>query len=583
MKKNDELKKKDSHISTSTALDDEQRVKVLSPTMLVMKRFFRNRLAIVGLCIIIFMFLFSFVGPLFMEYEETQKFYKEEYLYKLYAQGTYVTDVTISTPEGADSLPSSAQRYILPAINKGEDSFEVDGMTYTLEKYSDEFYGVDGMTVFAKVDTLAGNYIFDTELDAATQQAIIDAIEQGETELAYNGETYSVEKSGKNSYNIGSYAEIGFASTISFTTVDGSTPAYTVRYDALKALSGGADTFVVDGVEYRLEEANENSAMLYADGEEYAYVGSFVLNAKMADVQITPEFILFIEETLLQMKTDGILETEVTFTEADGTEKSYTIQNDNGQYIVNHEELSLLLDRYADPSKEHIFGTDKDGMDVLVRLMYGGQVSLLIGFIGVFFEIIIGIILGGLAGYFGRWVDTLIMRIVDVFNCIPTYPLLIILGTFMDSMNVGAREKIFMLIIILGLISWPGVARMVRGQILSLREQDFMIAAEASGLKTSSRIFKHLIPNVMPQLIVIATMGLGGLILTESTLSYLGLGVRHPYASWGSIINAVSDMYVMLNCWFMWIPAGMLILLTVLGFNFIGDGLRDAFDPKMKR
>ncbi len=583
MKKNDELKKKDSHISTSTALDDEQRVKVLSPTMLVMKRFFRNRLAIVGLCIIIFMFLFSFVGPLFMEYEETQKFYKEEYLYKLYAQGTYVSDVTISTPEGAESLPSSAQRYILPAINKGEDSFEVDGMTYTLEKYSDEFYGVDGMTVFAKVDTLAGNYIFDTELDAATQQAIIDAIEQGETELVYNGETYSVEKNGKNSYNIGTYAEIGFASTISFTTVDGTTPSYAVRYDALQALSGGADSFVVDGVEYRLEEATENSAILYADGEEYAYVGSFILNAKMADVQITPEFILFVEETLLQMKTDGILETEVTFTEADGTEKSYTIQNDNGQYIVNHQELSLLLDRYADPSKDHIFGTDKDGMDVLVRLMYGGQVSLLIGFIGVFFEIIIGIILGGLAGYFGRWVDTLIMRIVDVFNCIPTYPLLIILGTFMDSMNIGAREKIFMLIIILGLISWPGVARMVRGQILSLREQDFMIAAEASGLKTSSRIFKHLIPNVMPQLIVIATMGLGGLILTESTLSYLGLGVRHPYASWGSIINAVSDMYVMLNCWFMWIPAGLLILLTVLGFNFIGDGLRDAFDPKMKR
>lgn len=583
MKKKDELKKQDSHISTSTALDDEQRVKVLSPTMLVMKRFFRNRLAIVGLCIIIFMFLFSFVGPLFMEYEETQKFYKEEYLYKLYAQGTYVSDVTISTPEGADSLPSSAQRYILPAINKGEDSFEVDGMTYTLEKYSDEFYGVDGMTVFAKVDTLAGNYIFDVDLDAATEQAIIDTIEKGETELAYNGETYSIEKSGKNSYNIGTYAEIGFASTISFATVDGSTPSYTVRYEALQALSGGADTFVVDGVEYRLEEANENSAMLYADGEEYAYVGNFILNAKMADVRITPEFILFIEETLLQMKADGVLETEVTFTEEDGTEKSYTIQNDNGQYIVNHEELSLLLDRYANPSKEHIFGTDKDGMDVLVRLMYGGQVSLLIGFIGVFFEVIIGIILGGLAGYFGRWVDTLIMRIVDVFNCIPTYPLLIILGTFMDSMNVGAREKIFLLIIILGLISWPGVARMVRGQILSLREQDFMIAAEASGLKTSSRIFKHLIPNVMPQLIVIATMGLGSLILTESTLSYLGLGVRHPFASWGSIINAVSDMYVMLNCWFMWIPAGLLILLTVLGFNFIGDGLRDAFDPKMKR
>ena len=153
----------------------------------------------------------------------------------------------------------------------------------------------------------------------------------------------------------------------------------------------------------------------------------------------------------------------------------------------------------------------------------------------------------------------------------------------MDSLNIDPKVRIYYLMLILGIMSWPGIARVVRGQILSLREQEFMLAAEATGLRISRRIFKHLIPNVIPQLIVLATLGLGGIIIYESTLSFLGLGVKFPYASWGNIISGVSTAYEMTYFWFVWIPAGMLILLTVLGFNFVGDGLRDAFDPKMKR
>jgi peptide/nickel transport system permease protein len=153
----------------------------------------------------------------------------------------------------------------------------------------------------------------------------------------------------------------------------------------------------------------------------------------------------------------------------------------------------------------------------------------------------------------------------------------------MDQMKLDPQVRIYIMMLVLGLLGWPGVARMVRGQILSLREQEFMTATEAMGISVSRRIFKHLIPNVIPQLIVISTMGLGGIILTESTLSFLGLGVKFPFASWGNIISAVSTVHVMTNYWFVWIPAGMCILLTVLAFNFIGDGLRDAFDPKMKR
>ena len=137
--------------------------------------------------------------------------------------------------------------------------------------------------------------------------------------------------------------------------------------------------------------------------------------------------------------------------------------------------------------------------------------------------------------------------------------------------------------IVLGHLSWAGVARMVRGQILSLREQEFMVATEATGISVSRRIFKHLVPNVIPLLIVYATMSLGSTIITESTLSFLGLGVKYPTATWGNIINGVSTSYDMNNFPWLWIPAGLCIVVTVLAFNFVGDGLRDAFDPRMKR
>ena len=242
-----------------------------------------------------------------------------------------------------------------------------------------------------------------------------------------------------------------------------------------------------------------------------------------------------------------------------------------------------MADDYALPSAEHPLGTDKNGMDMLTRLMYGGRVSLVIGFIVVIISGFIGVILGGISGYFGKWVDNFIMRVVDVFYCIPSMPLIIILGAAMDAMQVDPMMRIFYLMLVLGFLGWPSIARMVRGQILSLREQEFMTATEACGISVSRRIFRHLIPNVIPQLIVICTMSLGSTIITEATLSFLGLGVKFPFASWGNIINDVNNAYVMTNYLWIWIPAGVCLLITVLGFNFVGDGLRDAFDPRMKR
>lgn len=262
---------------------------------------------------------------------------------------------------------------------------------------------------------------------------------------------------------------------------------------------------------------------------------------------------------------------ETTITDDEGN--TYTV------YVVLYSEPT----NYLSPSWQHLLGTDDKGYDVFSRLMYGGRISLTVGFVVVILETIIGILLGGLAGYFGGWVDQIIMRIVDIFNCVPTLPMLMIVGFALEQNDIEGVSKLYIMMAMLTLFGWAGTARLVRGQILSLREQEFMLSAEASGLPTWHKIFKHLLPNIMPQLIVSMTLGLGGIILTESTLGYLGIGLPSEYATWGNMINAAANNMILTNYPNLWIAPGICIVLAVLAFNFIGDGLRDAFDPRSRR
>ena len=270
--------------------------------------------------------------------------------------------------------------------------------------------------------------------------------------------------------------------------------------------------------------------------------------------------------------------TEYTYSlvtyERDGKEYSFY------QLVETGKEINSL----AAPSADHVLGTDKDGRDVFTRLMYGGRISLAVSFIAVFAITVLGVVLGGIAGYFGGVIDDIIMRVCDILMCLPGFPILLIISTLLDAANVAANQRIYFLMAFLTLFSWPGTARLVRGQILSLREQEYMVAAEAMGYSTSRKIFKHLIPNVMPQLIVSMTLSLGSMILYEASLSYLNMGVRAPYAAWGTMINIVAeDSNILQNFFNVWGPPGLCIIIAVLGFNFVGDGLRDALDPKQRR
>ncbi|MCL1835365.1 MAG: ABC transporter permease [Oscillospiraceae bacterium] len=274
------------------------------------------------------------------------------------------------------------------------------------------------------------------------------------------------------------------------------------------------------------------------------------------------------------------------FYEYNQTEIFY-LDKDTGEEIrtFDSEErmLNSILAVMQPPGKQHILGTNKMGQDMLARLMYGGRISLMVGFIVVIIELVIGVILGGLAGYYRGWVDIVLMRLVEIVSAIPFMPLMLIVSSLLIVVKISPANKIYYVMIVLGLLFWTSVARLVRGNILSLRESEYMQAADATGIRPWHKITRHLIPNTLPNLIVTATLDLGYIILIESTLSFLGVGVGVPYASWGNMVSEVADSIIMRQHPNIWISPGLCILITVLAFNFVGDGLRDATDPKMKR
>ncbi len=565
-------------------LDDERRVRVLSPGMLVFKRFVRNKLAITGLIILVLMFAFSFLGGIFSPYTQSQVFKHDEEIMKEYATCMMSTELRYTIRDGAE-LPEAARAQAVLAISKGENSFTYGDKTYTLVKEGEDFYTIGDALEIATGRTLAGKFsitpveetgFVPTEAFTAAAQA---AIEARLMQFEADGTIYTLVNEGKTSaiYHVES---IALATKSVYDPADESyqalTESFGFRYASELALTRGESKFTYDGKTYSISGETDDLLISEAD-KTVCSVSDILVSPNANDIFLSADFKSIIRDAIRNK------ETKFTYTDETGELVEYRIDRVNTTYTVRTLKESRVITMFEFPTLAHLLGTDSNGMDVMTRLMYGGRISLMVGFVVVFLETFIGIVLGGISGYFGGWVDTAIMRFVDLFNCIPFYPIVMIIGTVMDKMEIDPIKRIFILMAVLGILGWTSIARVVRGQILSLREQDFMVATEATGIRVSRRIFKHLVPNVMPLLIVQATMSLGGIIITEATLSFLGLGVKYPLASWGSIINAATNVHVMTNYWFIWIPAGILIVLTVLGFNFVGDGLRDAFDPKMKR
>ena len=466
----------------------------VSPGQLVVRRFFKNKLAVIGLFILVVMFIFAFFGPMFSPYGEYEMFYKQEQLVGIYFVSGDNELYALRSSDGSVRWKTDLDEDVI-----SQPRTSIDGTIYVETK---------------------GNKIIKIDPENG---AILDTLENKKFKEV-------VEKP--------FIPEAKMPENLNVVLEDGGYVATTKDTNIKKWDFMGYSKVISEP----LIDANGSIYAFCEDGELFAIRSARGVQLWSFPTNTTGEF-----------------------------------------WIVEGPVIVKTLDNKAFPSNAHWLGTDRMGLDVLTRLMYGGRVSLEVGFVVIIIELVIGILLGGLAGYYGKWVDGLIMRLVDIFNCIPSLPVMLILSSIMISMKVQPQQKIYVLMLLLGFLGWPYIARVIRGQILSLREQEYMIATEATGIRTMRKIFKHLIPNVMPQLIVIATLSIGSVILTESALSYLGVGLSFPYASWGNMVDAVNDREILQGYLNIWVPPGVCILLTVMAFNFVGDGLRDTFDPKMNR
>jgi peptide/nickel transport system permease protein len=246
-------------------------------------------------------------------------------------------------------------------------------------------------------------------------------------------------------------------------------------------------------------------------------------------------------------------------------------------WVATHDPNTISLTaRNLPPSSEHFFGTDRTGRDTFSRTVYAGRVSMTVGIAAVAISITLGTLLGAVAGFFGGWADTILMRLTDVMM---TFPPVIIILTVAAIAGPGVGKTI----LVIGLLNWPIPSRLVRAKFMSLREQEFIHAAQALGVTSGRTIRKHLLPNAIDVLIVYASLGIANAILLEAGISFLGAGVQPPTPSWGNMLNVARNVSVLENDPWLWMPAGVAVVLIVLAVNFIGDGLRDAFDPRAKR
>lgn len=243
--------------------------------------------------------------------------------------------------------------------------------------------------------------------------------------------------------------------------------------------------------------------------------------------------------------------------------------------IATHEPNAInAWQVLAPPSWQHWFGTDELGRDVFSRVIYGARISLKVGFVAVGIAVLIGTVVGLISGYYSGIVDTLLMRLVDIMLCFPAFFLILAVITFLEP-------SIWYIMLVIGLTGWMGVARLVRAETLSIREMDYIMAARCIGCSDRRIIFRHILPNAMSPILVSATLGVAGAILTESALSFLGIGVQPPTPSWGNILTSGKD-YIEFAWWLSLFP-GLSILVTVLAYNLLGEGIRDALDPRVGR
>ncbi len=624
----------------SKELSDEKKLEVeeiVSPTKQVVKNFFRKPLAVISLIIVVGMFLFVFIGPLFNGIDLS---YMESYHVNI-APGYKFMSVPSKLSKNVKSI-SSFSFFSVGVDNNdnlyvwGNTKMPTAAKKSDMSKLPDELKG-------KKVAFAAAGY--DHAIAITTEGRVIG---WGEYDCGQYGDEGSLANLSSKVYKM---PDILMNGTINPEEVEQLVCGYQVSAIVMKSgkvyawgnYSGASNLRALNSLNDVKEvqflrgkcvalkkdgtlwfgnaKASFDTLEIEEDGQiKFVSLDEYLAERKVSKIAATSTALgivlddgeLVIAGLFTPTKSDfvtvPILADDEDIVDIGGGAKHFTVltskgniysfgENYLGQCDVAKSTFSegdkLFIGAFQNyvvsatnsikakwGCKGYLFGTDEMGRDVFNRIMHGGKMTMTIGAVAVIISTVIAILVGCLSGYFGGWVDMLLMRVTEIFSAIPFLPFALILSAVLAGSNLSENSRIFMIMVILGLLSWTGLARMVRGQVLAEREKEFVTAAKAMGVKEGKIAFKHILPNVISVILVSVTLDFAGCMLTESSLSYLGFGVKLPRPTWGNMLDGCNNELVIGTLWWRWLFPAMFLLITTIAINIIGDTLRDVLDPK---
>lgn len=601
-----------------------------SPTRLAVKTFFRRKLAVVALVVLVALFLLVFIGPLFLPMDLS---------FTDAGQANISPNMTMKkVPSALKNQISSINGYANYTLGVGQDhslymwGYSKDALLgndyadYPEEIQAGNVYAAASGSDFALAITTEGKVVGwgnssrgqfgvnpdpdDSSIIGMPEELVngtIDVSQLGQLACGYqvsamivDGQLYiwgnanaclNLREASEGDYR--NVKKIAFSNYyVLLLMEDGSVvcPGGVFDYENVTSSKGGK-------VKFTSYLANKTAVDIAATKDCFAIVLSDGEVLVRGDSRYGETDIVKLPEGERLVSVSG---GSYHFAGVSNAGKAYVWgQNDKGQASekINGRECAevytgayqtYLVDADGELISSYglsgyLFGTDARGRDVLTRIIHGGKMTMTIGAVAVIVSSVVAIIVGCLSGYFGGWVDMLLMRVTEIFSAIPFLPFAMLLSHIMSSYPISENMRIFIIMLILGLLSWTGLARMIRGQVLAEREKEFVIAAKAMGVKEKTIAFKHILPNVISIILVSMTLDFAGCLLTESSLSYLGFGVQQPRPTWGNMLNGANNAIVIQNYWWQWLFPAIFLSIATISINVIGDTLRDVLDPKSSR
>ncbi len=603
---------------------------IISPGKQIVKNFFERKLAVFALCVVIGMFIFVFVGPLFMPnyydaYTEVTQKNVPPTMDMMKVPSELKEDIKMIDSYGTFSvgLSNAGKVYVWGASKIGTTGLDVADIPEEVQNAKIALVGAgidhiiaiaeDG-TVYGWGNSRLGQYggpaageennpniaympeeIMNGTIDVANIKKLVCGYQV--SAVLMNDNTLYLWGN-KNAYaNIDKFVGNNTLSDIEFTlnyvvgVQEGGKSVYTGTRGLFGQVRPNINGEAVDIMKYlngrTIKDivANNNNMCLILDDNSVCFAGDFNLNSVPLAELAADEYFVQVEAgtdfyTGLTNKGNVYSWGGYVLGQSDVPEGLTGVSKIFSGAFQNYavDESGSLVDTWG--LKGYIFGTDGFGADIFQRIVNGGRMTMTIGAVAVIISSIIGIIIGCLSGYFGGKVDIVLMRVMEAFSAIPFLPFALILSAVMAQMTLSENMRIFIIMCILGVLSWTGLARLVRGQVLAARESEYVTAAQAMGINSFKIAFRHILPNVISVILVNLTLSFATCMLTESTLSYLGFGVNYPRPTWGNMLNGANNATIIKNFWWQWLFTSIFLAITTICINIVGDTLRDVMDPK---